>query len=65
MKKADIKMWMITGDKKDTAINIAYASGFYDIDFPPEILDLKKIDLLKKSDKQKQKKKLNRWKFRW
>jgi P-type E1-E2 ATPase len=27
MKKAGIKVWVLTGDKRDTAINIGLASG--------------------------------------
>uniref|UniRef100_A0AC34FA08 Phospholipid-transporting ATPase n=1 Tax=Panagrolaimus sp. ES5 TaxID=591445 RepID=A0AC34FA08_9BILA len=30
MKKADIKVWMLTGDKKETAINIAQSSALID-----------------------------------
>jgi magnesium-transporting ATPase (P-type) len=31
MKDADIKVWVLTGDKRDTAINIGLASGLLTI----------------------------------
>ena len=30
MQKAGITTWMLTGDKKETALNMALASGMYD-----------------------------------
>lgn len=34
IRKADIKIWVITGDKLETAENIAYSSGLYDRSAP-------------------------------
>lgn len=33
LKLARIKIWVITGDKSDTARNIAYSAGLYNKDF--------------------------------
>lgn len=33
LKKAGIKLWMITGDKVETAINIGYASSLVEEDY--------------------------------
>ena len=36
MKLAQMKVWVITGDKTETAVNIAYSSGLFDKDhYPP------------------------------
>lgn len=40
MKLADMKIWVITGDKVETAVNIAYSSGlFYKKHYPPVFFD--------------------------
>ena len=71
LKEADIKIWMITGDKLETAVNIAYLSTLFDKSHPPEIFDedifqseiLKQISIKKKKNwiwRWKQKKKLRK-----
>ena len=30
LRAADIKVWVLTGDKEETAINVAYSSGLFD-----------------------------------
>lgn len=32
MREAGIKVWVLTGDKIETAINIGFSSGLLDID---------------------------------
>ena len=39
LKLAGIKIWVITGDKEETAKNIAYSSGLFDKNRPPTYLD--------------------------
>ncbi len=33
LKRAGVIVWMLTGDKKETAVNLAHASGINDITF--------------------------------
>ncbi len=40
LKLAEIKLWVITGDKSDTAKNIAYSSGLFRKDQPPIEFDM-------------------------
>lgn len=37
LKLAKIKIWVITGDKVETAVNIAYSSGLFNKNFYPPI----------------------------
>ena len=40
MKLAKMKVWVITGDKTETAVNIAYSSGLFDKEhYPPVFFD--------------------------
>lgn len=39
LKLAGIKIWMVTGDKQETARNIAYSSGLFDQSKEPVYLD--------------------------
>jgi len=32
-KQAGIKVWIITGDKRETAVNVGYSSHLFDRDF--------------------------------
>lgn len=63
LKLANIKIWVITGDKVETAVNIAYSSGLFNKKFYPPIYlteeifeDIKREDSflnLKSSKKRK------------
>ena len=39
LRKAGIKVWMLTGDKKETAINIGYSCGLIDEDMAKLVFD--------------------------
>ena len=39
LKRANISVWMLTGDKKETAISIGYSAGLIDVDSEKIILD--------------------------
>ena len=39
MKNANIKVWVLTGDKVETAINIGVSAGLLDSTFDQHILD--------------------------
>jgi len=39
MKNANIKVWVLTGDKVETAINISISAGLIDSTFDQHILD--------------------------
>jgi P-type E1-E2 ATPase len=45
MKSAGIKVWVLTGDKVDTAINIGVSAGLLD-----STMDIHIIEAIKKSD---------------
>lgn len=64
MKIAEIKIWMITGDKLETAKNIAYASGLFAQNIKPDIFDQERLETMQlKFNQKSQKKKFNI--FRW
>lgn len=46
IKKANIKIWVITGDKAKTAENIALSSGLFTKECPIEILEEKNLKKL-------------------
>ena len=64
LKEADIKIWMITGDKSETAVNIAYLSTLFDKSHPPEIFDedIFQNEILKQISIKKKKNWIWRWK---
>lgn len=39
MKDVGIKVWVLTGDKIETAINIGYSAGLLNDDMPQHIID--------------------------
>lgn len=43
LQKAGIKLWLLTGDKKETAENVAYSSGF--IPYSTEIIRLECVNI--------------------
>lgn len=43
--KADIKIWMLTGDKQETAINIAHSCHLVTESLTPIILDQVSMDV--------------------
>lgn len=45
MKSAGIKVWVLTGDKVDTAINIGVSAGLLD-----STMDIHTIETIKKED---------------
>lgn len=44
LKLAGMKIWVITGDKQETAKNIAYAAGLFEKDKEPIYLDDEKMN---------------------
>ena len=39
LRRAGIHVWMLTGDKKNTALNVAYACGLFDNDKKVKVID--------------------------
>lgn len=67
LKLAGMKIWVITGDKQETAKNIAYASGLFEKDKEPEYMTeetlqkVLKIHAEKEKKKEKEQKPIWRW----
>lgn len=47
MKRAGIKVWVITGDKVETSINIGVSAGLLDHQMNQQIIDESEISSLK------------------
>ena len=55
MKDVGIKVWVLTGDKIETAINIGYSAGLLNDDMPQHIIDELDVQQLVVSLSEKQK----------
>lgn len=66
LKLAGIKIWVITGDKQETAKNIAYSSGLFDKNKEPVYLDeerLQQILKIERRDSTREKPPIFRWRL--
>jgi len=47
MKRTGIKVWVLTGDKIETAINIGFSAGLLDTDMDQHLVDGDDLETLK------------------